>query len=530
MNGFFKLVINTGYTAVELHPPKDGGEPIALNELTAYLQMQKIEQIDVVKLNQALATLEDKPVVIPLMPKTMYPVAETFVLQVSDDCMQAVARFYPASNGGNELTVSELLRDLEYKKILFGIDQKAVNDYINHKQYCTDIVLANGKLPVHGKDASIEYFFNTSLSTKPKMNEDGSVDFFNLDTINHCKQGDLLARLTKAVPSIAGTDVFGNAVKGRDVKVMSLKFGRNMKLSENKCELFSAINGHVSLVGNSVFVSDVYEVEDVGTATGNIESEGSVLVRGNVQSGFMIKAKGNVEVRGVVEGAIIEAGGDVIIDRGVNGMGKGVIEAGGRVISKFIENATVTSGAYIQTESILHSKVNARTEIEVCGKRGSIAGGVVRATEKITCKTLGSPMGADTAVEVGVEPIAKERHQVLRKEISDLQKSMKDIRVVIDNCQKKVEAGTKFTSEQMKYVQTLIQSLKQMTLELRKKDAEYNVLEESMRNNANACIIVNGEVYAGTKVTIADASTIVKGGMKYCRLIKESGDVKLTAV
>ena len=39
----------------------------------------------------------------------------------------------------------------------------------------------------------------------------------------------------------------------------------------------------------------------------------------------------------VVEGAIIEAGGDIIINRGVNGMGKGNLVAGGRVIAKFIE-------------------------------------------------------------------------------------------------------------------------------------------------------------------------------------------------
>ena len=51
---------------------------------------------------------------------------------------------------------------------------------------------------------------------------------------------------------------------------------------------------------DEVVVSDVYEVENVGPATGNIESNGSVLVKGNVQAGFSVKAKGNVEIRGVL--------------------------------------------------------------------------------------------------------------------------------------------------------------------------------------------------------------------------------------
>lgn len=73
------------------------------------------------------------------------------------------------------------------------------------------------------------------------------------------------------------------------------------------------MNGHVALVQDKVFVSDVLEVENVDTSTGDIEYEGSVLVNGNVLTNFSIKAQGHVEIRGVVEGARIEAGGDIII-------------------------------------------------------------------------------------------------------------------------------------------------------------------------------------------------------------------------
>lgn len=530
MNGYFRLIISENITGLELYPPINGGNPIEMNDLISYLQQQGIEQIDAVKLKHVIASLKDKPVVMPLMPKSIYPVSEMFKLTISDDKMQAYARFYPSSNGGNKLTKEELLKDLKYKNIVVGIKEEVIDAYFKKKTYGTDLLIAEGIKPIQGTDATIEYFFNTDLSSKPKVNEDGSVDFFNLNTINHCKKGELLARLTKEVKSVPGKNVCGEIEKGRDVKVLKLRYGRNIEISEDKCEIYSTVNGHVSLVEDSVFVSDIYEVEDVGTATGNIDSEGSVVVSGNVQSGFKIVAKGDVEVRGVVEGAEIEAGGDIVINRGMNGMGKGVLKAGGRIISKFIENSTVTSGGYIQTESILHSKVNARTEIEVAGRKGIIAGGVVRATDKITCKTLGSTMGADTAIEVGIEPEVKERFQFLQKEFSEQQKKLKETKVIIENYQKKLAAGAKMTPDQTKYIQTLVKSYKELSEEVMKMDEEYDRLEKAMHNTGHASIVVTGEVYAGTKVTISDASLVVKNSMKYCRLIKEKGEVRVTAI
>lgn len=121
----------------------------------------------------------------------------------------------------------------------------------------------------------------------------------------------------------------------------------------------------VSLVEGKVFVSDVYEVENVDLSTGNIDFEGSVQVNGNVSSNFVIRAGSNVIISGVVEGAYIEAGGNIIIARGMNGMAKGTLKAGGNIVAKFLENATASAGGYVSTESILHSNVIAATEIQV---------------------------------------------------------------------------------------------------------------------------------------------------------------------
>ena len=176
--------------------------------------------------------------------------------------------------------------------------------------------MAVGQQPRHGTDAYIEYYFNTDLSARPTLKEDGSVDFFHLNTISHCHEGDVLAKLFPEDPGDVGYNIMGEKIKPREVKKKKLKFGRNISVSEDKLSMISDVDGHVTLVDDKVFVSDILTVENVDSSTGNIEYDGNVQVNGNVCANFSVKAKGNIEVSGVVEGAQVEAGGDIIIEIG----------------------------------------------------------------------------------------------------------------------------------------------------------------------------------------------------------------------
>ena len=89
MNGYFRLNINEQVTAIEIFPPTDGGDKVELSEILSYLQQQKIEFTEAVKLNCVLTTLKDQPAIFPLVQKSVYSVAETFTLKVSDDKMEA---------------------------------------------------------------------------------------------------------------------------------------------------------------------------------------------------------------------------------------------------------------------------------------------------------------------------------------------------------------------------------------------------------------------------------------------------------
>jgi hypothetical protein len=353
------------------------------------------------------------------------------------------------------------------------------------------------------------------------------VDFFQLNILNHCAQGEELALLHPEEPGEAGSNLYGAPLKPRDLRKAVLKHGNNIEISEDGTRLTSMVEGHVELVEDTVFVSDVLTVENVDPSTGNIEYEGNVQVNGNVSTNFSIKAKGDILVKGVVEGATLQAGGNIVIVRGMNGMGRGVLQAEGNIIAKFLENATAYAGGYVTSESILHSKVQAGEEVNVDGKRGFITGGTVSAAGCISVKTLGSEMGAHTVVEVGADPKIKSRIEQLTKQIEEDQKTLEHIQPVLVSAKQKMARGIKLNAEQLQNLQALVKMNAQKTEAISQARTELEQLQKRVDNNHDMVVKVKGMAYPGAKICIGDVSMVVQKNAHYCRFVRERGDVKM---
>ncbi len=527
-NGYFKLLFSENESFVALFPPEDGGEPIAVDEMRDYLVSKGFPNVDIAAVKKVVDSLT-KQENIKIAQKKGIPCAESFRVSVSPDKMTATCRFYPASTGGADLTVADIKSTLKLQGVVKGVDDNAISAYLANRQYCTDYVLAKGLEPTSGQDAKIEYFFNTNPNLKPKLNEDGTVDFFSLSAISLVKAGDKLATLTKEIPGEPGYNVTGDVLPPHEVKKLTLKYGRNIELSPDELTITSLVNGHASLVEGKVFVSDVYEVSDVDTATGNIEYSGNVCVLGNVKTGFSIKADGDVEVRGVVENAMIDATGNVTIARGMNGMSKGTINAGGNVVAKFLENANVNAGGYVHAEAILHSNVICKGEVTVTGKKGFITGGIIRTPSTVSAKTIGSTMGVDTEIEVGTDPKLTLRCNNLNAEIATLRKRIEQSEPVLLTITSKIKAGEQLRPEQTIYFKQLSEQYKALKEELEKKTAEANELMDEMdgTSSGDSCVKVEGYAYPGTKITISETTTILSKPVQHGKFVKDGADIRV---
>ncbi len=523
-NGYFQIVKAPNGYGVRLFPPLEGGEAIRIGELISYLDEQKIVY-DLGTLKRAIEERRDQVCFLGVGDCPV--INEKYQLDVSADLMSATARFYPPSETGVRLSLNEVLNDLRYRNVFSGVQMQVLQDhFMSSDFYCMDLVIAKGREPKHGEDDRIQYFFNTDVHAQPEEREDGTVDYYNLNMINHCKCGEVLARVIVAPAGEAGMNIQGRPIPPREQKHVVLKHGKNIQLSEDRLTITSMVDGHVMLVDDTVFVSDIYEVENVDTSTGNIDYTGSIQVNGNVASNFVVNASGNVIINGVVEGAQITAGGNIVIARGMNGMAKGVLRAGGNVISKFIENATVEAGGYINTSSILHSNVNAGTEIVVTGKRGFITGGHVQAGSHIEVKTLGAVMGASTIVEVGVDPKVKIAYAALQKDVVELVKNIKNNQVVLANFAEKRNKGARITPDQIKFVKDAAQQLEKQKVELETKNNEMQELLAKFELQSAANVTVKGEVHPGTTIIIGDLSMVVQKKYDFCKFEVVRGDVK----
>lgn len=526
-NGYFQLVsVMSGGYGIKFFPPVEEGKAVGIGEVAAWLEKQKISY----DLGSVKQFLESGKEITCLLGRGDCPVLnETYQITVDDNHMLATVRFYPPSEGGARLSFNEFLSDLRFENITYGIQLSELQDHFQSPGiYCTDLLVARGKEPRQGTDARIEYNFNTDLHVRPALRDDGSVDYFNLNVINHCHKGEVLARMIPADEGEYGINISGGRLKPREVKQARFKYGNHVELSEDGMEIRSAVDGHVMLVDDKVFVSDVYEVENVDTSTGNIEFEGSVQINGNVASNFVVRASGNVIIDGVVEGAHIYAGGNITIARGMNGMGKGTLQAGGNIVAKFIESAHVSAeNGYVSTESILHSEVSAGDEVIVQGKKGFVTGGHVRAAHRVVVKTLGAVMGAPTIVEVGVEAKLKEDYINLQKDITELSRRVQSAQPVLVSFAERRAMGVHFTPEQIASIMETVKEMEMNKRLLEDKNRQLEDMKPSVELQRSASVEVTGEVYPGTTIMIGDVSMTVQTAYSYCKFMRIMGEIKM---
>lgn len=530
-NSYFQIDIKSDGTYLKLIPGNENGKSIDFEDLNGYLADLGIYDFDMNELITALNKGKYSPVEIRLTPVCIKPVNEKINITVSQDKMIAVCCFYPASNGGANLTKEDILSELNKAGVKAGINEEIIDTFLQKRTYNEQFIIAKGVKPVEGQDAIITYNFNTDNTLKPKVNEDGTVDFHQLDMISNVRKGDVLATLVPAVPGKPGMDVSGMVIQPRKVVNKVLKHGKGIHLSEDGLTMYSDINGHATLTDNKVFVSNTFEVlADVDASTGDIVYEGNVTVKGNVLTGYSIRAQGDIIVNGVVEGAKLYAGGQIILKRGMQGMSKGIMEAGGNIITKFIENATVKAGGYISTEAILHSKVSAKREIIVGGKKGFITGGEIQSGYMISAKTAGSTMGTSTVLEVGIDPNIVEEYRDIQKRIAQLEKDLDKLLPIVETYKAKITSGEKLPQDRLEYIKLATNNCISIRNEIKALMKQCDSLKIEMHNEESGMIRIENVAYPGVKIIISNISYYVRTETHYSKFIRDKADIKVVGL
>lgn len=451
------------------------------------------------------------------------------MVALSPDKMKAYIRIIKPEGSDKKAGVQEIANELLNNGIVFGIKEDVVKYIAQNPIYDQDVLIAEGIEPVHGVDGEVHFLIDINKERKPIIMEDGSVNYRDLDYIVSVQKGQKLCDITPPTPGIDGKNVLGSTVKAIDGKPAKIIRGTNVYPSEDNLSLYSTIDGQVKYEDGKLSVFATYEVPDnVDNSTGNINFIGSVFVRGNVLSGFVVEAGGDVEVFGVVEAATIKAGGNIILRRGMTGNNKGMLIAGGDIIAKYIENSTVEAANDLKAEAIMHSDVKCGNRLELGGKKGLLVGGVTRVGKEIDAKVIGSYMATNTIVEVGVAPNIRERYKFVRSELITLEENVKKTDQAT-NLLKKLEAIGKLSDDKKELLEKSLRSKLFFENKLNEYKAELPVLEERLNMEGNGRIKVQNYLYNGTKITIGSVAMNVKETIQHCTLYKDGADIKVGA-
>ena len=148
-NGYFRLVNEENRTSIKLIPPAEGGKPLDLNDVLEYMVMKDYSG-DLPEIRRAVEASAEKETVLVLEQNKRHAERECYKLTITPDKMKAYARFYAASEGAEDITAQEVMRDLEAKGITHGVKQDAIEQFMQNREYCEDILLAEGTPPIQG--------------------------------------------------------------------------------------------------------------------------------------------------------------------------------------------------------------------------------------------------------------------------------------------------------------------------------------------------------------------------------------------
>jgi hypothetical protein len=453
-------------------------------------------------------------------------------VDITDFEMKAYVVVRPPGEGGADLSYEVIENFLKNNGIIHGLKEDTINAFIDRPIYNESILMAEGSKPQDGADARIIYNFERDSNKIQLKEKNGKVDFKEQNIVQNVVEGQVLARKIPAGEGKNGRSVTGKLLPAKNGKDINLGIGKNVNLSDDGMTALAAINGQVVIVNDKLNVEPIHVVNgSVNLKTGgNVVFLGTVYVKGGVEDGFKVKAAGNIEVVGNVGKCELDAEGDIIIHQGVNGRGGGSVRAGRTVWAKFIENSHVESGEnVVVSDGIINSSVDANQRIICQGKRATIVGGHLRASEEVHAKNIGSVAGAETIVEVGYDPKSIENIQRFEKEIKTFDDQLEEIGLNIHTLENIKKVKKALPEEKEQYLEELQEQQGKIEVKRDEKKEEIKKIQEHLASlKVHGKVSASGKVYPGVKVVIKDANLKIRNEFKNVTFINELNEVKVT--
>ena len=417
---------------------------------------------------------------------------------ISEDEMQAVANFFPPSEGMEPFKTDDVAELISDSQIGQGVDWDVIGEALfkcnTEFEPVTDVVIACGSEPIDEIPEHLEIEKELLRKETDRDRDKTRVDFKRISPFVLVKKGDALAHVIRTKLGEMGFTVTGRSLPYKKVKIVQLLPGKNTQAEGDA--VVSSCDGRFGHDDQGFWVNEVLEISrDVDYSTGHIDFPGDVIIRGEIQDGFKVHAGGSLYCARTMDASEVVCKKDVIVRQGIIGKREGVLKTEGKVEAKFIENCCVEAKGPLSIEvGMINSSVHTLDRVDL-GHKGVITGGKIYAQNGVTATQLGSQSGTKTEIYCGIDYSVEQKLEWIRDKNIEL--AMK-----LNRVKEEIKQSPSENKE-------LVELRDKLQAAIHKLNEAVSALIHHLDRNEEVEVIVRGNVFPGVYVEICHVSYIV---------------------
>jgi len=303
----------------------------------------------------------------------------------------------------NEAWLDQHCTQLGLTKEATAPHKAAILEALSLRKDLNGMIIATGKAGEPGSEPYLHPTYRFAKENFIKAHEGEFIDVRSLQSSEVVLAGDLVAEILCRNEPKMGTDVFGKPVDPPEPEGIKVTTGEGI-IAKKGWKFYAADSGSPSIKGLSITLQKMYiHKGDVTLKTGNVNFDGPVEIRGNVDQGASVIARGPITILGNVEGGTVKSETSIFVQGGVITTEKGKLHSLSDISASYVENSKIICGGTLKVNKVLlNSTVFARVGVEVNpGGGGVAAGGRIVTNGRLHTADLGFKNGANTLVDAG---------------------------------------------------------------------------------------------------------------------------------
>lgn len=290
-------------------------------------------------------------------------------------------------------------------------------------------VVAESEAPTHGTDGDLQWEPEcdpTADRSQTDRSKNTPVDFYSHSAHVCVTAGQHVATRRTPTEGRGGRDVRGNTIPARPGQAVNVDTDQTLSVDDDG-KVIAQIDGLLQYAQDLLSISPVLDISGfVDFSSGNIDFEGSVIVREGVRDRFEVKASGDIDVNGLVESSTLICGGNLLCQCGMAAKERGEILVMGNADVGFLNDVRGrVDGDLIVRRELMNCDLVVGGNL-IC-ERGAVIGGIVTVTGSLEATVLGSEAEITTVLVLGSVPLITAQLRELKSSCDEWTKALEPL-------------------------------------------------------------------------------------------------------